>query len=188
MKKVIKNKNLAATTAIEAIIFLLRGQKVMFDADLARLYGVTTGNLNKAVHRNRERFPADFMFQLTPEELAAMRFQTGSAYKRNVRFRPYVFTQEGIAMLSSVLRSSRAVQVNIEIMRAFVRMRGFLLSQNELAKRLATLEKKHASHGAAIQEIFFVIKKLVSPRKPPRIPKREIGFHTIFPAADSRSK
>src|ERR1700733_10757443 len=121
---------------IEGRIHLLRGQKVMLDTDLAELYGVTTGNLNKAVRRNLSRFPRDFMFQLDREELAVipfqsgsasenlkglMPFQIGSASKRNIRFLPYAFTQEGIAMLSGILRSKRAVAVNIEIMRAFVR-------------------------------------------------------------------
>jgi hypothetical protein len=183
MSKIIKSNNLVPVMGMEAGIYLLRGQKVMFDADLARLYGVETKILNKAVQRNLERFPADFMFQIDRKELANLRFQFGiSSSHGGKRYLPHVFTQEGIAMLSSVLRSPRAVQVNIEIMRAFVRMRGFLLSQNDVAKRLRELEKKHSSHGAAIQEIFFIIKKLMSSPKTPRTPKREIGFHTIFPA------
>jgi hypothetical protein len=180
MKKIIKNNRLVPIVGIETSIFLVRGQKVMFDADLARLYGVETKALNRAVKRNLDRFPIDFRFQLSREELKNMRYQFGTASRRNARFHPFAFTQEGIAMLSSVLRSPRAVQVNIEIMRAFVRLRGFLLSQNELVTRLATLEKKHDSHSAAIQEIFSVIKKLMLPPKPPRAPKREIGFHTLF--------
>ena len=160
------------------------------DADLAELYGVTTGNLNKAVRRNLGRFPRDFMFQLNREELAVipfqtgsasgkrdglMPFQTGSASKRNVRFLPYAFTQEGIAMLSGILRSKRAVAVNIEIMRTFVRMRGLLSSQAELAAKLIRLEKKFGKHDRDIRAIFQVLEQLIVP---PERPRREIGFHT----------
>jgi hypothetical protein len=129
---------------VESWIHPLRGQRVMFDTDLARLYGVQTKALNKAVKRNADRFPSDFMFQLTPEESQAMRFQFGTSKGRGGRrYRPYAFTQEGIAMLSSVLRSRRAVAVNIEIMRAFVRMRAFLASQHDLARKLAELESNY---------------------------------------------
>jgi ORF6N domain len=173
-------KNLAPLAGVEGMIHLIRGQKVMLDADLARLYGVETKNLNKAVKRNRDRFPADFMFQLESQEVANLRFQFGTSSSHGgQRYLPFVFTQEGIAMLSGVLNSSRAIRVNVEIMRAFVRMRGFLLSENDLPRRLAELEKKYESHDEAIQEVFFAIKKLMSPR-PRRGPKREIGFHTLL--------
>src|ERR1039457_6050839 len=112
MKNKIKNNHLVPVVGIETAIYLFRGQKVMFDADLARLYGVETKVLNRAVKRNLGRFPADFRFQLSREELKNMRFQFGTASRLNVRFQPYAFTQEGIAMLSSVLRSPRAVRVN----------------------------------------------------------------------------
>jgi hypothetical protein len=183
------NNRLVRRASIESRIYILRGLKVMLDTDLAELYGVTTGNLNKAAQRNRNRFPHDFMFQLTQAEVAGLRFQTGSAseeragsmpfqtgsaYKRNVRFLPYAFTQEGIAMLSGVLRSKRAVAVNVEIMRAFVRMRGLLASQAELAAKLAKLEKKFGKHDKEIQTIFQVLKQLITP---PEKPTREIGFH-----------
>jgi hypothetical protein len=129
--------------AIESRIHLLRGGKVMLDADLAELYGVATKNLNKAVERNRERFPKDFMFRLAASEFADLRFQYGtSSHHGGRRYLPYAFTQEGIAMLSSVLRSPRAVAVNIEIMRAFIRMRGMLVSVDELARKLDALERK----------------------------------------------
>lgn len=133
--------------AVESRIHLIRGNKVMLDADLAQLYGVATKNLNKAVARNRARFPEDFMFQLAAQELADLRFQIGTSNQRGgQRYLPYAFTQEGIAMLSGVLRSPRAVAVNIEIMRAFVRMRGMLVSVDELARKLEALERKALAH------------------------------------------
>lgn len=188
MKPAAKVISLIPVAGMETNIFLLRGQKVMFDADLARLYGVETKSLNKAVRRNLERFPADFMFQIDRAELADLRFQFGTSSSHGgKRYLPYAFTQEGIAMLSSVLRDPRAVQVNVEIMRAFVRMRGFLLSQNDLARRLASLERKHSSHSAAIQEIFSALKKLMTAPKPLRASKREIGFHPWF-AGPARKK
>ncbi len=188
-----KPKHLIRLTGIESRIHLIRGQKVMFDADLAELYGVTTGNLNKAVQRNRERFPDDFMFQLNREDVAnlrfqagtsslqadgSMRFQIGSASKRNLRYAPYVFTQEGIAMLSGVLRSGRAVAVNIEIMRAFIRLRQLLATQAELVAKLTKLEKKVGRQDKDIQTVFKVLKKLMEPPEVPEKPHREIGFHT----------
>ncbi len=173
------NNALVPVAGIEARIQVVRGRRVMLDADLARLYGVETKVLNKAVKRNAPRFPSDFMFQLSPREAANLRFQfgTSSSYGGR-RYSPFVFTQEGIAMLSGILRSQRAVVVNIEIMRAFVRMRSFLALQGEFARRLVELEQKHESHSAAIQEIFLVLKKLMLPPKAPRVPRREIGFHT----------
>jgi hypothetical protein len=186
MKK-IQKQNLLPVAGIEAMIYFIRGRKVMLDADLARLYGVKTGILNKAVKRNIERFPADFMFQLEREKAANLTFQIGiSSSHGGRRYLPYAFTQEGIAMLSGVLKSLRAVQVNVEIMRAFGRMRGLLLSQNELAKRLAALEKKYESHDGAIQEIFFVIKKLMSPPKPPRRLKRDRISHIACAAGQTK--
>lgn len=122
---------------IEQVILLIRGQRVMLDRDLAALYGVETKNLNKVVRRNLERFPADFMFQLTAEEAEASRFQFGTLKRgQNIKYLPHVFTQEGVAMLSSVLRSPRAVQVNIAIMRVFVRLRETLALHKELARKL----------------------------------------------------
>jgi hypothetical protein len=126
---------------IEALILLLRGQRVMLDADLALLYDVETRVLVQAVTRNRDRFPEDFMFRLSREEFADLRSQIGiSSRGGGRRFPPYAFTEQGVAMLSSVLRSGRAVQANIEIMRAFVRLRGLLASNAELARRLDELE------------------------------------------------
>jgi len=161
--------------AIESRIHLIRGAKVMLDADLAQLYGVTTGNLNKSLQRNQERFPADFIFQLTPNEFENLIFQSGiSSRHGGRRHLPYAFTQEGIAMLSSVLRSPRAIAVNVEIMRAFIRMRGMLVSVDELARKLEALERKALAHDEDLEEIFTALRELMTP---PEKPRRQIGFH-----------
>jgi hypothetical protein len=160
---------------IEQVILLIRGQRVMLDRDLAALYGVTTGNLNKAVQRNAERFPHDFMFQLTADEAEALRFQFGSLKRgQHFKYLPQVFTQEGVAMLSSVLRSPRAVQVNIAIMRVFVRLRETLALHKELAHKLAELERKIEGHDTSIRSLFDAIRQLAAP---PARPRREIGYH-----------
>jgi len=160
---------------IERGIFLIRGQKVMLDRDLARLYGVQTKNLNKAAGRNLGRFPADFMFQLTPEEHDSLRFQFGTLKRgRHSKYPPFVFTQEGVAMLSGVLRSPRAVLVNVAIMRAFVRLRETLALHKELAHKLADLERKIENHDESIRALFDAIRQLMTP---PETPRREIGFH-----------
>ena len=158
---------------VERRIFLIRGQKVMLDADLAELYGVPTKSLNLAVKRNAERFPKDFMFQLTDDEAAGLRFhfETSKSGRGGRRYRPYAFTEQGVAMLSSVLRSARAVQVNIAIMRTFVRLREMLLSHADLARKLAALENKY---DAQFKVVFDAICELMQPPTPPR---REIGFH-----------
>jgi hypothetical protein len=162
---------------IQRAIYLLRSEKVMLDADLAVLYGVTTGNLNKAVQRNQDRFPADFMFRLTQEEAENLRFQIGSSSSYGGRrYLPYAFTEQGVAMLSSVLRSPRAVQVNIAIMRAFVQLRQMLGSQVELARKLAELERRIEGQDEAIQSIFEAIRQIMAPPAPDQ-PAREIGFH-----------
>jgi len=160
---------------IEQVILLIRGQRVMLDRDLAALYGVETGNLNKAVQRNPERFLADFMFQLTPEEAESLRFQFGSLKRgQHFKYLPRVFTQEGVSMLSSVLRSPRAIQVNIAIMRVFVRLRETLALHKELAHKLAELERKIEGHDSSIRTLFDAIRELAAP---PARPSREIGFH-----------
>ena len=158
---------------IERRIYLIRGQKVMLDSDLAELYEVEPRALVQAVKRNSDRFPEDFMFQLTEEEAQAMRSQFVIASKRNVRFRPYVFTEQGIAMLSSVLRSKRAVQVNIVIMRAFVKLREMLLSNEELNRQFAALERKFAEHDENFKVVFAALRKLLTT---PEKPRRQIGF------------
>jgi hypothetical protein len=169
-----KSELLIPAERIERAILLIRGQKVMMDADLATMYGVTTGNLNKAVTRNLERFPADFMFQLTKEEADSLRFQSGSSNTRGGRrYAPRVFTEQGVAMLSSVLHSPRAVAVNIEIMRAFVRLREMLASHADLARRLDDLERKYDQQFAVV---FQAIRELM---KPPTAKPKEIGYHTL---------
>jgi hypothetical protein len=166
---------LVAPPQIEHAILLVRGQRVMLDRDLAAMYGVTTGNLNKAVRRNLSRFPGDFMFQLTADEAEASRFQIGILKKgMNIKYLPYVFTQEGVAMLSGVLRSPRAEQVNIAIMRAFVRLRETLSLHKELAHKLSKLERKIENHDENIRTLFEAIHQLMTP---PEEPHKEIGFH-----------
>jgi hypothetical protein len=156
---------------IEKAILLVRGQKVMLDRDLAELYGVTTGNLNKAVKRNLDRFPPDFMFQLKQEEYESLRFQFGILKKgQHSKYLPYAFTEQGVAMLSSVLRSKRAVHVNIEIMRAFVRLRQFLSAHKELEQKLEEMEMKYDEQ---FQVVFEAIRQLMTPPDPPR---KRIGF------------
>jgi hypothetical protein len=158
---------------IEQRILLLRGQKVMLDSDLAELYGVSTKVLNQAVKRNKPRFPGDFMFQLSVAEVEALRSQFVTSKRRGGRqYRPYAFTEQGIAMLSSVLRSERAIQVNIMIMRAFVRLREMIVSHKDLARRLAELEKKYDTQ---FKVVFDAIRQLMEPM-PPK--PRRIGFHT----------
>ncbi len=164
-----------APPQIKHAILLIRGQRVMLDRDLAAMYGVTTSNLNKAVKRNLSRFPADFMFQLTADEAEASRFQIGILKKgMNIKYLPWVFTQEGVAMLSGVLRSPRAEQVNIAIMRAFVRLRETLSLHKELAHKLGELERKIENHDENIRTLFEAIQQLMTP---PETPHREIGFH-----------
>jgi hypothetical protein len=153
----------------------IRGQKVLFDSDLATLYGVTTGNLNKAVNRNRDRFPSDFIFQLTAEEAEDLIFQIGRSKGRGGRrHRPYVFTEQGIAMLSSVLNNDRAIKVNIAIMRTFVKLRQTLDSNRGLAQKFSQLEQSVGKHDEEIAAILGAIRRLMAP---PEKPGREIGFH-----------
>jgi len=165
--------------SIEQMIILIRGQKVMLDSNLARLYGVETKILNKAVKRNPARFPADFMFRLTAEEAENLRFQFGTSSSKATgrvpahggrRYLPYAFTEQGVAMLSGVLNSERAILVNVEIMRAFVRLRQMLSANAELARKLEALEKKY---DAQFRVVFDAIRELMAPTAPKR---RPIGF------------
>ncbi len=160
---------------VKGKIYLIRGQKVFLDADLAVLYGVTTANLNKAVKRNIERFPGDFMFQLDKAEMGSLLFQSGTSKSGSGgrRSAPYAFTEQGVAMLSSVLRSERAVQVNIAIMRAFVQMRELAASNRELARKIDMLEKKHARHDEQFVAVFDAIRQMMVPVEKKR---RRIGF------------
>ena len=155
-----------------ALIITFRRQRVLLDADLATLYGVETKALNRAVKRNIDRFPEDFMFQLTAEEHEALRCQIGTSKegRGGRRYLPYVFTQEGVAMLSSVLQSPRAVAVNIAIMRAFIRLRQMVLTADELARKVDSLEKKY---DGQFKIVFDAFRQLMTPPDPPR---RKIGF------------
>lgn len=147
-----------AVKIIERKIFVIRGHRVMLDRDLAELYGVATSNLNKAVKRNLDRFPKDFMFQLHQEEYDNLRFQFGILrWGAHSKYLPHAFTQEGIAMLSSVLHSPRAVQVNIHIMRAFIRLKTLILSTEQLRRKIAAMERKY-DKGFAI--VFDAIDRL----------------------------
>ena len=166
--------NLISVERIEKTIYLIRGEKVMLDRDLASLYGVETKVLNRAVKRNFKRFPSDFMFQLTEDEADLLRCQFGTSKigRGGRRYLPYVFTEQGVAMLSSVLNSERAVLVNIEIMRAFVKLRQMLTSNAELARRLDELESKYDKN---FKVVFTAIRQLM--RTPARSQK-QIGFRS----------
>jgi hypothetical protein len=167
--------------AVESRILMLRGLRVMLDHDLAELYGVTTSNLNKAVTRNIERFPPDLMFQLTAEEFQNLKFHFGTSSWGGTRKLPRAFTEQGVAMLSSVLRSRRAILVNIEVMRAFVRLRRILADNADLAGRLNGLEKKY---DVQFKVVFDAIRQLMQKPKPePEAPKQKIGFHVSEPMA-----
>jgi hypothetical protein len=162
---------------IENSILLIRGCKVMLDRDLAAPYGVPTKRLNEQVRRNRRRFPEDFMFQLSPEEFENWRSQfatSNSAVKMGARYRPYAFTEQGVAMLSSVLNSDRAIEVNIAIVRAFVRLREILSTHKDLARKLDALERKLAEHDNKFTIVFDAIRQMMEPS--PVAKKRRIGF------------
>jgi len=162
---------------IERRIYLIGGHKVILDRDLAELYQVKAIALRQQVKRNRDRFPEDFMIQLTEEEADDLVSQNVIPSRRSLGGSlPYAFTQEGVAMLSSVLNSKRAVQVNIAIMRAFVRLREYLATHKDLARELLDLKRTTSEHGAHIQKIYAIIEKLFEPPTGP--PKRRIGFHT----------
>jgi hypothetical protein len=156
-------------------IHLVRKQKVMLDKDLAELYDVTTGNLNKAVKRNLPRFPEDFMFQLTSEEFKDLIFQNGTSSWGGTRKMPYAFTEQGVAMLSSVLNSERAVLVNIHIIRVFTRMRELLSTHKDVLLKLEQLERVVVQHDGEIKVIFDRLRELL---EPPSEPRRKIGFKT----------
>ena len=158
---------------IQSKILLIRGQRVMLDRDLALLYEIETFNLNKAVSRNLERFPEDFMFRLSDIEYKDLIFQNGISSWGGTRKRPRVFTEHGILMLSSVLKNRRAVLVNIAIMRTFVRLRNLLASNRELSLKLNELERRIEKHDDEIKSIFEAIRQLL---KEPETPKRRIGF------------
>lgn len=157
------------------LVRVIRGERALLDADLADLYGVTTGALNQAVKWNPERLPADFMFQLSGEEWKGLRSQTVTSNARGgTRYTPYAFTEQGVAMLSSVLRSPRAVEVNIAIMRTFVQLRRLMDSNRELARKIETMEVKYDEQFAVV---FDAIKQLIAEGEARKAqPKRRIGF------------
>lgn len=161
---------------IERAIFLIRGHKVMLDKDLAILYGVSTSQLNKAVMRNLERFPSDFMFRLNKEEHRNLMFHFGTSSWGGTRKSRRAFTEQGVAMLSGVLRSKRAVQMNVRIMRAFVKLREFLSTNKELARKFVELERRLGGHDKAIRDIIGAIRAMMDSPVPQK-PKEPIGFH-----------
>ena len=179
-----KSKSLVPIEQIDGMIHTLRGARVILDSDLAKIYGVPTFRFNEAIKRNRHRFPPDFMFQLTTEEAAALRSQIAILKKgrgQHRKYRPYAFTEHGALQAANVLRSPRAVQMSVFVIRAFVRMRQTLLGTRELAKKLAALEKKLTSrldvHEAAIIEVLQELMQILNP--PPALPeptKPRIGF------------
>lgn len=172
-----RRSNLVPTNRIQRLILIVRGRRVMLDADLARFYGVGTRDLNKAVNRNADRFPDDFAFTLTLEETQALMFQSGTSKvgRGGVRKPARVFTEQGVAMLASVLRSTRAVVVSIAIVRAFVQLRELLASHQELAKKFSELERRIESHDASIADLFETIRQLIATEGP--LHGRKIGFH-----------
>jgi hypothetical protein len=202
-------KALIPVEVIEQRILLIRGQRVMLDADLAGLYGTTTKRLNEQVKRNRGRFPEDFMFQLTAKEWADLTSQiamsntqsnrsqiaTGSQRHRDPRFTPYAFTEHGALMAANILRSKRAIQMSVFVVRAFIRMRQMLIEQRGLARKLAELEEELTArldvHETAINEILGQIRRLLSSPPEPEPPKKRIGFLVeephVYPVRDHKS-
>ncbi len=173
VKRLTARQALVAYEVVVSKIAIVRGMRVMFAQDLAALYGVETKVLMQAVKRNLERFPADFMFFLTDQEVAILRSQIVTSSWGGTRYAPSMFTEQGVAMLSSVLRSDRAVAVNIEIMRAFVQMRSMIDSNRELARKVAKLEAEYDEQFAVV---FKAIRQLMNDKATATKPKRKIGF------------
>jgi ORF6N domain len=156
-------------------IYLIRSRKVMLDMDLANLYGVTTSNLNKAVKRNIKRFPDDFMFSLTQTEFKNLMFQFGISSWGGTRKMPNAFTEQGVAMLSGILTSDRAITVNIQIMRIYIKMKEMLLTHKDILLKLDLLEKQVSKNSKEIRDIFDALKQLIIQ---PVSPRKQIGFNT----------
>ena len=177
---------ISAAKQIEQTILLIRGQKVMLDRDLADLYGVETKQLKRAVRRNVHRFPPDFMFELTRKEYNSLRSQFGT-FKRGAhsKYLPMAFTEQGVAMLSSVLNSERAIEVNIAIMRVFVKLRETTVAHQEMKRKLEKIEKQLSAHDEDIQVIFRAIQGLI---KEPEKPRKRIGFEVKEPKAKYTKK
>lgn len=175
-----KNSSLIPVQNVGQLIRLVRGQKVIIDEDIAKLYGIETRDLNRAVRRHLDRFPDDFMIELTLEEYKSLISQNGTSKgdtttRGGRRKPPFVFTEQGVAMLSSVLNSPRAIEVNIAIMRAFVRLREILASNRSIARKLESIEKKVARHDKQFDAIFDTIGKLMEPD--PKSKKKPVGFN-----------
>ncbi len=172
-----RNSNILAvpTDSIERRIYLIRGMKVIIDSDLAELYQVLTKNLNLAVRRNLDRFPEDFMFRLTKDEAVCLRLQsaTSNTSRGGRRYLPYAFTEHGVAMLSAVLKSERAVQMSIFIIRAFVKIREVLATHHDLAKKIDELEREQKDQGRQLAAVYSVVKRLIDT---PSTRKNPIGF------------
>jgi hypothetical protein len=166
---------MAPVQRIEDMIYLIRGQRVMLDFDLARIYGVKLKRLNEQVRRNFDRFPKDFAFQITLQEFTSIRSQIATASKRNIRYLPWAFTEHGALMLASVLNSQTAVEASVRVVRAFVLMREQLAAHKELAHQLSDLEQRVGAHDEAIANLFEAIRQLVEPPVPEN--RRQIGFH-----------
>ena len=164
-------RQIAPADSISNLIYLIRGQKVLLDKDIAVLYGVETKRLNERVKRNKNRFPHDFMFQLTKEEFTILKSQIATTSWGGRRTLPFAFTEQGIAMLSGILQSKQAIDVNISIMRTFVQLRSMLASHKELSKKLYALEKKYDSN---FKVVFDAIKEIMQPKIPEK--KKQIGF------------
>jgi hypothetical protein len=169
-----EKKIIASVEQIESRILVIRGQKVMLDADLAELYGVETKRLNEQVSRNSERFPEDFMFQLTDEEFANLKSQFATSSWGGRRKLPYVFTEHGAIMAASVLNSPRAIEISVHVVRAFVRLRELVAGNKELAQKLNQLERKVGAHDRAIAELINAIRQLMTPLDLKK--NRPIGF------------
>jgi hypothetical protein len=189
-----KSKSLIPIEQIDRMICTIRGTRVMLDRDLAKIYGVPTFRFNEAIKRNRHRFPPDFMFQLTREEFDSLRSQIAMSKRKNssqiamssgkhrgAAYRPYAFTEHGALQAANILRSPRAVQMSVFVIRAFVKMRETLRGTPELARKLAALEKKLTArldvHEAAIVEVLREVMKILNPPEAPESPRPQIGFH-----------
>ena len=185
------NSPSASLASVEGVIHTVRGERVILDADLAKLYGVGTKILNQAVKRNRGKFPPDFLLQLTSQEVLALnrsQIVTGSSQRhRDPHSRPFAFTEHGAIMAANILNSPQAVQMSVFVVRAFIKMRGLLTDTRELAKKLASLEKELTSrldsHESAIFDVLRRIMLLLDPPPEPDTPAKEMGYHTILKPA-----
>lgn len=191
IKKTKKETSLASVSSelVEQKIHLLRSQRVMLDADLAEIYGVEARVLNQAVKRNLQRFPQDFMFQLTDDEFAVLRnssqFVTSSRKYRGTKYRPYAFTEHGAVMLATVLNSPTAIEASIQVVRAFVRLRTVLATHQDIAKKIDELENKVNKHDKEIDAVFSALRQLL---QPPIKPRRQIGFRNEDKKATRKAK